>query len=241
MGYQDYKMMDAGSRFGRYWPTIAMAIRIAFIGTVFGLLLESSRAEYLPWLASGWIVWGFLGGAFQGVSGAYVSSKNLMLSIPLDYRSFILRVVARDLLGFFQKLPLVLIVVIFYSVPVKIQILLSIPALLVTLVFLFGVGMALAPVLARFRDVGPFISSILGVMFFVLPIMWRPEDLNSEVAHFVVGLNPFYHYLQLVRLPLISEAPTVTNWILATVGAVTVFLVGTLVYKRTLTRIMYWA
>jgi ABC-type polysaccharide/polyol phosphate export permease len=94
---------------------------------------------------------------------------------------------------------------------------------------------------ARFKDFGPFISSIVGVMFFALPIMWKPESIESELAHLILGLNPLYHYLQIVRLPLLSEVPTDINYLLATAGAVVFLVVGLIVMNRTRNKIVYWA
>ena len=241
MGYQDYKMANAGSRLGRYWPTIGMAIRIVFIGVIFSVLFNSSRGEYLPWLASGWIVWGFISAGFQGSANAYINSKAMMLSLPLDKRSFIARVSIKEGLSFLQNLPLILIVVVLFSINPGWQVLLFVPAATITFVFLIGTGLMLGPLLARYRDIGPFISSIFGVMFFVLPIMWRPQDLGDGLTRIIVGFNPLYHYLQLVRLPLIGDFPTLINWSIASAGALLSIAIGLFVYKKTIDKVVYWA
>ena len=241
MGYQDYKMSNAGSRLGRYWPTIGMAIRITLIGAIFSVLFNSSRGDYLPWLASGWIVWAFISSAFQGSANAYISSKAMMLSLPLDKRSFVLRVIIKEGLSLLQNLPLMLIVVVLFSINLGWQVLLFIPGAAITFLFLLGMGLTLGPLLARYRDIGPFISSILGVMFFVLPIMWRPQDLGDGLARIIVGFNPFYHYLQVVRLPLIGDIPTLINWSLASAGALLAITIGLFVYKKTIDKVVYWA
>lgn len=241
MGFQEYKMTNAGSRLGRYWPTIGMAIRIAFIGTIFGLLLGSSRADYLPWLASGWIVWNFISSSFQNASKAFISSKSLLLSLPLDMRSFVTKEVVKEVLAFSQNISLMIAVLILFAVNPGIELLLLFPALAMTMVFLIGTGLIIAPLLARFRDVGPFINSILSVMLFILPIMWRPEDLGSDIARLAVGFNPFYHYLQILRLPLVGESPTYINWSLGALGSVIAIVLGLVVYKKTKNRIAYWA
>ena len=240
MGYQDYKMANAGSRLGRFWPTIGMAFRIAFIGTIFSLLFSSSRGDYLPWLASGWIVWSFLSSAFQGSAIAYVRSKVVMLSLPLDKRSFVVQAIIREALLLLQNLPLMVIVALIFGVKPSSQVLLLIPAVTITFLFLMGTGLMLAPLLARYRDVGPLIDSIFGVMFFVLPIVWRPEDLGDGFTRVIVGFNPFYHYLQLVRLPLVGDQPTLFNWSLASAGALLAIVAGMFVYKKTIDKVAYW-
>jgi ABC-type polysaccharide/polyol phosphate export permease len=113
--------------------------------------------------------------------------------------------------------------------------------LIITAVFLFACGLIMGPLVAKYKDFGPFISSIIGVMFFVLPIMWKPENLESELAYFILGLNPLYHYLQIVRLPLLSEVPTVANYLLAGFGALIFLVIGLLVMNRSRNKIVYWA
>ena len=240
MGHQDYKMSNAGSRLGRYWPTIGMAIRIAFIGTIFSVLFNSSRGDYLPWLASGWIVWGFISSAFEGSANAFLSSKAMMLALPLDKRSFVLKAIIKEQLSLVQTLPVMLIVLLLFGINPGWQLLLFFPAAAVTLAFLMGTGMMLGPIIARFRDLGPFMSSIMGVMFFVLPIVWRPEDLGEGFARAIVGFNPFYHYLQLLRLPLVGETPTLLNIMLTSIGSLLAMSIGLFVYKKTAHRILYW-
>lgn len=241
MGYQDYKMSNAGSRLGRYWPTIGMAIRIVFVGTIFSVLFNSSRGDYLPWLASGWIVWGFISSVFQGSANAYISSKEMILSLSLDKRSFVAKVIIKEGLSLLQNLPIMLIVVLLFAINPGWQVLLFIPAAIITFTFQMGTGLMLGPLVARYRDIGPFISSILVVMFFVLPIMWRPQDLGDGLTRIIVGFNPFYHYLQLVRLPLIGDIPTLINWSLASAGALLAIAIGLFVYKKTIDKVVYWA
>ena len=101
--------------------------------------------------------------------------------------------------------------------------------------------MILGPMVARFKDWGHFVSAIIGVMFFVLPIMWQPERIQSDLAHLILGLNPLYHYLQIVRLPLVNEVPTNINYLLAAAGAVVFLGIGMIVMNKTRNKLVYWA
>jgi ABC-type polysaccharide/polyol phosphate export permease len=241
MGVQDYRMVGVGSRLGKAWPTIGLGIRVAFIGLVFGLVLNTSRGEYLPWLATGWAVWGMMSSAITGGSSAFSASRGYMLAIPMPKEAFMVRILVKELLLFTQNLSLVFAVVLLFQVPISPVLLLLIPGLALTAVFLLGLGMILGPLVAKFKDFGPFIASIVGVMFFVLPIMWKPSSIESSLAHLILGLNPLYHYLQIVRLPLLSEVPTDLNYLLASLGAVLFLAIGLWVMNRTRNKIVYWA
>jgi ABC-type polysaccharide/polyol phosphate export permease len=104
-----------------------------------------------------------------------------------------------------------------------------------------GLALILAIFATRFRDVPPIVSSVLTVALYVTPIIWLPEGLgDNQLAHLLLGLNPFYDLLQIARLPLLGQSPTIENWGLALLSAGVFWLVGLLVYKKFEKRIPYW-
>jgi ABC-type polysaccharide/polyol phosphate export permease len=240
MGFMDFMILGVGSRIGRWWPSIGLAIRIAFVGLSFGLVLGARPADYLPWLATGWAVWGMISSTLTNSDAALSSNKDMMLALAMPKEAFVVRVIVKELMLLIQNSVVVFPVVLLAGVGIRFEFLLLIPGLAITAVFLYGLGLVLAPLVARFKDFGPLFSSIIGVMFFVLPIMWRPESIQSELAHLILGLNPLYHYLQIVRLPLLGESPTNLNYLLATIGAAAILTAGTFVMKKTRDKIVYW-
>jgi lipopolysaccharide transport system permease protein len=241
MGFRDFLLLGAGSRLGQWWPTIGVAIRVAFVGGLWGLVFETSSRDYVPWLASGWVVWTMLSAAITSSTESMTRSKDLMLAVPIPKEAFVVRVIVKEFLLLAQNFLVIAIVLMVFKVQISSALLLIIPGLLITAVFLYGLGLILGPLVARHRDFGPLMSSIVGVMFFVLPIMWKPQSIDSEIAHFVLGLNPLYHFLQIVRLPMLSEVPTGTNYALAMAGSVTIVFIGLRVMKKSRHRIVFWA
>lgn len=240
MGFRDYKLIGLGSRLGRVWPTIGLALRVIFIGSVFGLILDSSRGDYLPWLATGWASW-FMISSFVNRGGmAFDSSRRIMLATPMIHESYVIRVATKEVMVFLQNLVVVFGVILVYRVPVTFAFLLIVPGLFISVVFLTGLGMILGPLVSKHKDVGQLVSSIMSVMFFVLPIVWRPESIKGEAAGFITGLNPLYHYLQIVRLPLLSEVPTTINYSVAVLGAFVALSLGALVMNKVRDKLVYW-
>jgi ABC-type polysaccharide/polyol phosphate export permease len=241
MGTKDFALIGIGSRMGKWWPTIGLAIRIAFVGSIFGLVLGSRPVDYVPWLATGWAVWGMISSSLTGTASSFAASKSMMLALAIPKQAFVVKVIVKELLLLVQNWLLVFLVIVVTGNRLAFELLLIVPGLILTTVFLYGLGLILAPLVARFKDVGPFISSIVGVMFFVLPIMWKPDSIESDLAHLILGLNPLYHYLQIVRLPLLSEVPTGINYLLAACGAVMFLVIGMIVMKKTRNKIVYWS
>ena len=100
------------------------------------------------------------------------------------------------------------------------------------------VGLLLGLVSARFRDVPQIVASVVQIAFFLTPIIWKPELLPERAL--LLDLNPFFHFVEVVRAPLLGQMPGLTSW-LATLG-VTLggWLVTLAMYRRFHWRIPYW-
>jgi ABC-2 type transport system permease protein/lipopolysaccharide transport system permease protein len=79
---------------------------------------------------------------------------------------------------------------------------------------------------------------LVNIVFFVTPIFWRKEMLAERGL--LAEFNPFFHFIEIVRAPLLGQAPPLRTWF--AVAAITaVGWAATLVvfsaYRR---RIAYW-
>jgi ABC-type polysaccharide/polyol phosphate export permease len=116
--------------------------------------------------------------------------------------------------------------------------LLVIPALLLVLLNLMALGVALSLFGLRFRDVQPIIQSMIQVLFFITPITWFPKLLAAD--SWVMQVNPFAYYLDLLRSPMLGNAPNLISWAIV-VGALLVFSgAAVVVYKAKASRIPFW-
>ena len=84
--------------------------------------------------------------------------------------------------------------------------LLAVPGLLLVLLNGAAVTLLIGMVSARFRDIPQLINSIVQIVFFVTPIMWKPELLRTR--SYIAEFNPFYHLVEIVRAPLLGQMPS---------------------------------
>jgi ABC-type polysaccharide/polyol phosphate export permease len=91
----------------------------------------------------------------------------------------------------------------------------------------------------RFRDIPQLVSNIVQVAFFLSPIIWR-ADMLSPKAKFVADFNPLYHFMEIVRAPLLGEPIRGLSWLvsvgLLVVGGVITFCA----FVRMRARVPYW-
>ena len=92
---------------------------------------------------------------------------------------------------------------------------------------------------ARFRDIPQLINSIVQIVFFVTPIMWKPELLRSRDP-IIADFNPFYHLVEIVRAPLLGQLPSAKSYMaVLLITLVNVMIVGAF-FARFRSRISYW-
>jgi lipopolysaccharide transport system permease protein len=165
----------------------------------------------------------------------------MIKQLPLPKMAHLIRVVWRNILTTGHNIIIFPLVLLAVGGSSGWQIVLFPVGVAVSLLSVSGLALILAIFATRFRDVPPIVSSVLTVAFYVTPIIWFSDSLgDNQLAHLLLGLNPFYHLLQIARLPLLGQSPTIENWGLALLSAGVFWLVGLLVYKKFEKRIPYW-
>lgn len=240
LGFQDVKQAYRRSKVGPFWITIGMAVQIATIGIVFGMLFKISLADYLPFLTISLIIWGFISGSLNDGCMTFINSEAILKQIDLPIYVYPVRLMTKNiiLLGHNSViLPLVFLAFGHNYSPVSF---LFIPGVVLLILNLSWMTILLGIASTRFRDLPPIINSLILIIFYVTPVMWKPDGLPGGLAHFLLGLNPFYHLIQITRLPLMGTFPTIENW----VGSFFVLILGTCIsifaLRATRWKIVYW-
>ena len=97
----------------------------------------------------------------------------------------------------------------------------------------------LGAIATRFRDVPMMVTSVLPVLFFLTPIFWRADQVGGQVR-WLVALNPFAVFVDLIRNPLLAQ-PLTHQMIVSAVSVITLLFAGYLpLYLVARRRIVYW-
>jgi lipopolysaccharide transport system permease protein len=240
LGWQDLKQFYRRSSFGPFWLTIGMSVQIAAIGSVFGLVLKASMEDFLPFLAVSLILWSFLSGSILDGSGAFVAGEAIIRQLPLPSSIQTLRAIWKNLLMLSHNLLILPVVFLVFQKSATWNIFLVLPGLVVTSAFLVSASYILGLIASRYRDVQQIILSVMTVMFYVTPVLWQPSLIPSGTAHLLLGLNPLYHFLQIIRLPILGQAPTFENWALSISFTLISGLIAYLASKKYKDRLAYW-
>lgn len=240
LGWQDVLQRYRRSALGPFWLTISMGVMIATIGIVFSQIFKASIEEFMPFLALGIILWNFALSIITDGCTGFIAAEGIIKQLPIPLFVHILRLVWRNVLILGHNLvifPLVLIVV---GKPLDWVAFISIGGFLLLLINLVWVALILSIFCARYRDMPQIVGSVLQVFFYLTPIMWMPSMLPERASVFLLDLNPFYHLLEIVRSPLLGQAPSALNWYASLALAAAGWVVALVLYGRYKCRIAYW-
>jgi ABC-2 type transport system permease protein len=119
-----------------------------------------------------------------------------------------------------------------------------IPALILLMLNGGWAGLLFGVVAARFRDVPPIIQSFMTMAMYITPITWSVQEItnNGRTAWraVIANANPFYHYVEIVRDPLLGEKQLPSHWEIVILCTVVGWAMTLLFVRSYRARVSYW-
>ena len=245
LGWQDIKQRYRRSTLGPLWITIATGAMAVALGLLYSLLFQQELSYFLPHVTVGLIIWGFISGCVKEGSTVFIENEGLIKQLPSALSVHVYRLVWRQLLFLAHNMVIWVILVAVFRPDLGWDFFLAIPALALLVVNGVWVTMFFGIVATRFRDVAPLLDALIQLAFYVTPIVWTTRTLEQqggEVAEQarIVEINPLFHYLEIVRAPMLGNHVEFYHWAIV-LGCTVVGLGLTLLAMRQWRfRVSYW-
>ena len=76
------------------------------------------------------------------------------------------------------------------------------------------------------------------LMFFITPIIWHPEIISRN--EFIYKLNPIYHWINLLRDPLIGKNDLTNSFYISVIVLLLLFSLSIYFTGKFKNKIFYW-
>lgn len=265
LGWQDIKQRYRRSVIGPLWITLSMAITAIGLGLLYSALFNAKIPTFLPYITVGFIVWNFILGCLTEGTETFIRNEGLIKHLPAPLTVYALRTVWRLTLMFAHNLLVYVVVVAIYwsnlTTPYTITnddgaivqpgigsgILLAVPAFVLLAVNGGWVAILFGIISTRYRDIPPVIISLSQLLFFMTPIVWTTDILTRFGPEgeggwriLVAELNPLYHYVQILRAPLIGNEQSWHHWVVVAAFTVVGWGLALVAMRNYRARISYW-
>lgn len=262
LGWQDIKQRYRRSVIGPLWITISMGVTAVGLGVLYSVLFGQPIKTFLPYVVVGFIVWNFINGCLTEGMETFVVNEGMIKQMPAPLSVYMLRTVWRQILLLAHNLIVyVLVIAVFFGSldhPYTMQpggpvhpglgwnTLLLVPGAILLAINGAWVALFLGIISTRFRDIPQVISSILQLIFYLTPIIWSPDtflygkDNNLSWARVLFQFNPLYHFVQIMRGPMIGQTVSPVSWLVAVGFTIVGWAIALVAMRNYRARVSYW-
>lgn len=238
LAVQDILSRYRGSILGPWWITIMTMTLVLGIGIEYSALFHQKVHDLLPFVAIGLVFWGFLSTSISEGGDAFVAGAGMIKQTAIPLPLFILRCLVRNLINLAHQIVIVVAVLFWFRIYSGPGMLWALAGLALLVVNLGWLGLILAMVCARFRDLPQIVVAVLQLMFFLSPIFWTPPA--SLVNNPLVAANPFYFSVESVREPLLKGTMPMQAGTILLPLAVVGWAGTILLYNQTRRRVVHY-
>jgi lipopolysaccharide transport system permease protein len=241
MAWQDIYLRYRRSLIGPLWITLSMAITVYSMGFLYAHLWHVELKDYFPFLTTGMLCWALISIMITEGTDVYLQSVSLIRQIKLPYTLYIHRMTMRNFMIFGHNLLVMLPIYIWFYQDFKpsFAYLMFLPGLVLLYANAILYGNILGLACARYRDLGQIVKSLIQVMFFMTPIMWKVSTLPNKYQAYVF-LNPFFNFVEIIREPLLGIYPDLRSYVFVGLATVVGIILNALLFVRYRSRIVYW-
>jgi ABC-type polysaccharide/polyol phosphate export permease len=225
---------------GPWWITVQQVIFVAGLSLLFGLLLNQDLQTFVPYVTVGFIAFTWMTGMIQGGATTITTNGAAIKTSPGPLSIYALKNFAGNTIQFGHDFVVIIAVIIIFQVHVTWSLVLVPVAVAMIALNGIAVGLWLGPLVARYRDVGQIVTSIIRVLFFFTPIFWVATDLTNKQLVWLAGWNPLAYLLDFLRAPLLGQTPTAAVVIGSVAFTATNVLIALVHFGHTRDRLAYW-
>lgn len=235
----EFKARYKGTMLGAFWLTATAAVTVLGLGLIYSQVFQAEFRTYLPYVAIGMMVWGLINGFVTESITTFSGTATVFTQIKIPLSVFPLTLSGRLMTTFFYRALVVILILFIGSTPVSFwHIAASLAGVCMIAWTGFWISLLFGILGARFRDFGQFVNAFMTFAFFMTPVFWEASRLNHY--SFVAHLNPLYHFLNIVRGPLVGSSDIGLSFAVAGAISLIVPLLGLGMFAKFRHRLAYW-
>jgi lipopolysaccharide transport system permease protein len=234
--WRDVKSRYSQTVLGAGWAVLQPVLSMIVFSIIFGRFarVPSDGVPYPVFSLAALVPWAYFSSALTGSSNSLVASRSLLTKVYFPRLVIPASPVLAALVDFGIASVVLLLVMAGYGLVPRLEAIWMVPILLVIVsITAMGAGCWLAALNVQYRDVRHVSPFLVQTWMYASPIVYS-ISLVPEPYRWIYALNPLAGAITGFRAALLgTAAPTATQLGLSVVGAVAIFIAGTLYFRRT--------
>ena len=230
---RDIKVRYKQTVLGIAWAVIQPVMIMIVFSIFFGRLakIPSEGYPYPVFVYAGLLPWTFFANAVSQSSNSIVSSTHLITKVYFPRLIIPLSSIGAGLVDFLISTLILLLLMLYYSVPFTSNLLCA-PFLLLAVIFMaLGFGAWLAALNVAFRDFRYVVPFMIQIWLFITPVIY-PANLIPNDWHWLYYLNPMAGLIEGFRSAFLGKPFDITGPAISFSVAIACFMIGVWYFKR---------
>ncbi len=238
LGYLVWREIQGAYRqtaLGVTWLFLRPIVNMLLLSFVFGTMVRvpSDDVPYPLFSLAALLPWGFFSNGVLRASRSLVDNMHVISKVYFPRMIIPVAGAASGLYDLAASLVILIIAMLIYRTPLRVEILWLPIFLIVALGFSLAVGLWLATLSVKYRDVSFAVTFLLQALMYMSPVIY-PVSIVPQAIRFIYQLNPMTGVIQGFRWSLFGSGQPPEITFLLSIGLMILALVsGAYIFRRT--------
>lgn len=232
--WRDIKVRYKQTAVGVLWVLLQPFVNTVIFTVFFGNFakIPSQNLPYPVFVLLGLIYWGFFSNGLAHSANAFIENDALVKKVYFPRELLVVSSIVTAGFDFLVSLGFLAIVLVIYRTSINpVFLIMMIIGALITAVASLGLGLLLASINIKYRDVRYVLPFFLQLMIFITPVIY-PLSIIRPAYQNMLLLNPMAGVINGLRVTLISGAIQDLSILVLPIFAAFLLLIIGLVYFR---------
>ncbi len=229
-----YKQTVIGVAWALFQPLVTMVIFSVFFGHLADI--PSDGVPYPIFVYTGLLFWILFSSSLSAISMSFVGNQNIITKIYFPRIILPSASVLTNVVDFAISSLILVGLMIYYGFAPTILGVVLLPLLLfITIFSALGIGLLLASLNVKYRDVQFVLPFFIQLLIFVAPVIY-PVSIVSEPYQWLLGLNPMAGVIDTARATLLGQVEVNGTLLLTSFISTLIFVIIGYLYFRSVER-----
>lgn len=229
---RDIKIKYRRSVLGVLWTLLNPLCMMIVLSVVFSNLFKFDIENFPLYLLSGQVIFNFYSDATNNSMGAIITNAPLIKKVYVPKYLFVLSRVISSFINLMASFTALLFVMVATRAELHWTAFLSFIPLIFLVVFSLGIGLILAALVVKFRDIMHLYSVFITALMYLTPVIY-PMSILPLWMKYIVLANPITNYLIMFRDTMLNNSlPDIIALIIGAVEAIIALGVGLFVFYK---------
>ncbi|MFY0736507.1 ABC transporter permease [Aurantimonas sp. NFXS3] len=236
--WSDTRARYKRSVLGPFWLVLSTIVGVGGLGLVWSVILGVDRATFMPLLTVGLVLWQLVSGCIVTAASVFHANAPIIKNMRTPTWRISLQLLFQQVVNLLHNLVIVAIVLVIYPNMLSPTAFMSILGLALVLSNMFWVIQVVGVLGARYRDLDPLVSSIMPILFFLSPVLFRARDF--EGLTFFMTINPIAYWIEIVRDPIQGTLPSLSVYVFTIGMAIVGWIIALSLTRAKAARLPFW-